>query len=71
MLQRVDVPFASGSVRLRSSSSWTRVDVLRGLSVHQLFDRDGGLHPDYLCDEVVPFVDERWPTVPGLAITVG
>ncbi len=59
--QRVDELFAGGGT---PPCVLVLVDAWTSLGGSQFVNSPGtGRYLDYLCDEVVPFVDERWPTL--------
>jgi S-formylglutathione hydrolase FrmB len=59
----IDELFAGGSV---PSALVVLVDCWTSLGGSQFLNSPGtGRYLDYLCDEVVAFVDERYPTLPG------
>ncbi len=61
MLERVDALFASGEC---PPALVVFVDAWTSYGGSQFINSTAtGPYLDYLCDEVVPFVDERWPTV--------
>ena len=59
-LERLDHLFATGNGARRDRGDGRRVDELRRLAVPRLDGRPGP-YMSYLCDEVVRFVDERYP----------
>ena len=63
MLERIDEMFASGDCppAVWCSSTRGRATAARSSST----PRAPGPYLDYLCDEVVPFVDARYPVLPG------
>ena len=61
MLERVDALFASGEC---PPALVVFVDAWTSYGGSQFINSTAtGPYMDYLCDEVVPFVDERWPTL--------
>ena len=63
MIERVDAMFASGGC---PDAIVVFVDAWTSLGGSQFLNSTGtGRYLDYLCDEVVPFVDDRYPTAPG------
>ena len=65
MIERVDELFASGDC---PPATLVFVDAWTTWGGSQFLNSAGtGQYLDYLCDEVVPFVDGRYPTLPGAA----
>ena len=63
LLERVDELFASGDC---PPATLVFVDAWTTYGGSQFLNSSGtGAYLDYLCDEVVPFVDGRYPTLPG------
>ena len=62
LLERVDEMFAGGT----SPAILVFVDAWTSYGGSQFINSSGtGRYMDYLCDEVVPFIDERYPTIAG------
>jgi enterochelin esterase-like enzyme len=65
MIERIDELFASGDC---PPAVVVFVDAWTSYGGSQFLNSTGtGRYLDYLCDEVVPFVDERYPTLRGAA----
>jgi S-formylglutathione hydrolase FrmB len=63
LVERLDAMFASGDC---PPAVVVLVDAWTSYGGSQFLNSEGtGRYLDYLCDEVVPFVDERYPTLPG------
>jgi hypothetical protein len=63
MVERVDAMFAAGDC---PDAIVVFVDAWTSYGGSQFINSAGtGRYLDYLCDEVVPFVDERYPTAPS------
>jgi S-formylglutathione hydrolase FrmB len=63
MIERLDAMFTGGDC---PNAIVVFVDAWTALGGSQFLNSPGtGRYMDYLCDEVVPFVDERYPTLPG------
>jgi enterochelin esterase-like enzyme len=61
--ERIDALFAGGTV---PPAIVVLVDAWTSLGGSQYLNSPGtGRYLDYLCDEIVPFVDERYATLPG------
>ena len=62
-VERLDAMFAAGEC---PDAIVVFVDAWTSLGGSQFLNSSStGRYLDYLCDEVVPFVDERYPTMPG------
>jgi hypothetical protein len=63
MIERVDALFAGGDC---PDAIVVFVDAWTSFGGSQFLNSTGtGRYLDYLCDEVVPFIDERYPTAPS------
>jgi S-formylglutathione hydrolase FrmB len=62
-IERIDAMFAAGEC---PDAVIVFVDAWTSLGGSQFLNSSStGPYMDYLCDEIVPFVDERYPTLPG------
>ena len=62
-VERIDAMFAAGDC---PDAIVVFVDAWTSLGGSQFLNSSStGPYLDYLCDEIVPFVDERYPTLPG------
>jgi Putative esterase len=63
VIERLDAMFAAGDC---PDAVIVFVDAWTSLGGSQFLNSSStGPYLDYLCDEIVPFVDERYPTLPG------
>ena len=63
MIERLDALFADGDT---PDAIVVFVDAWTSLGGSQFLNSTGtGRYLDYLCDEVVPFIDSEYPTIPG------
>ncbi|MFL5863096.1 MAG: alpha/beta hydrolase [Solirubrobacteraceae bacterium] len=63
VVERLDAMFAAGEC---PDAIVVFVDAFTSLGGSQFLNSSStGPYMDYLCDEIVPFIDERYPTMPG------